>query len=76
MSIYQKKLHCGEVIQYGKRESDCINIIWEGSVVVCENTEFKEPFLVYKFGATLNIYQIMMDEKLPFDYRGQGTCRS
>ena len=56
ISIFHKKLHCGEVIQYGNMPSYHVNIIWEGSVVVCENTEFKEPIMVYRKGAALNVY--------------------
>ena len=62
-------MHCGEVIQHGCKHSFEINIIWEGNVAVCESTEYKEPIMVYKRGTALNVYQILMDHKLPFDYR-------
>ena len=69
VSFAHQTRHCGEVVQHGDKHSFDIYIIWEGSVAVCENTEFREPIMVYKKGTAFNIYQILMDVKLPFDYR-------
>ena len=44
-------------------------VIWKGCVIVSERTEFKEPILIYEKGAAFNLYQIIMDCQLPFDYR-------
>ena len=32
-------------------------------------TKFAEPLCVYYKGTAFNLYQIIMDQKLPFDYR-------
>ena len=62
-------MHCGEVVQYGSKHSFDVNIIWEGNIAVCESTEYAEPIMVYRRGTAINVYQILMDHKLPFDYR-------
>ena len=62
-------MHCGQVVQCGSQHSYEVNIIWEGNIAVCESTEYSEPIMVYKRGTAINVYQILMDHKLPFDYR-------
>ncbi len=55
-----RKMHAGEVLQYGSQATYEIYIVWEGSIAVCETTEFEEPILVYTKGVAFNIYQILM----------------
>ena len=43
-------------------------IVWEGAVAVTEATEFEEPICIYTKGSVINLYQIMMDDELPFNY--------
>ena len=62
----------GEVVQRGDQETFEIGIVWDGNIVCVEQTEFGEPILVYMKGAIINLYQIMMDTALPFDYRAIG----
>ena len=38
-------------------------------MAVTEETEFQEPIVVYTTGQAFNLYQIMMDTQLPFNYR-------
>ena len=61
--------YAGEVIQYGSHDYTDMYIVWKGCVIVTELTEFNEPLTVYHKGTAFNLYQIMMDKKLPFDYR-------
>ncbi len=59
----------GEIMQRPDQESFEIWVVWQGSIAICEPTEFQEPILVYTKGAIVNLYQIMMDTTLPFTYR-------
>lgn len=47
-------------------------MVWEGAVAVCETTEFEEPILVYRRGTLFNLYEILLEAKLPFNYRAIG----
>lgn len=38
----------------------------QGGVAACESTCFGEPILIYTKGATINLYQILMNRYLPF----------
>ena len=72
VSFAYRKLHAGQIVQYGGQESTDMYIVWDGAVAVCEMTEFNEPILVYPKGTAINIYQILMETELPFDYRAVG----
>jgi len=48
--------------------ADEIYVVWKGQVAVTEQTEFGEAILVYLRGTVLNLYQILMDAELPFNY--------
>ena len=43
-------------MQYGEQEAFEMNIVWEGHVAVCEDTEFEEPIMIYGRGTAFNIY--------------------
>ena len=43
-------------------------LIKSGYVAVCESTCYQEPVLVYGKGAVFNLYQILMDQTLPFTF--------
>lgn len=47
-------------------------VVWEGAVAVCERTEFEEPIIVYKRGTLFNLYQILLETELLFNYRAVG----
>ena len=72
VSFAYRKMHAGQIIQYGNQESTDMYIVWQGAVAVCEMTEFNEPIVVYPKGTAFNIYQILMETELPFDYRAVG----
>ena len=44
-------------------------VVWEGGIAVTETSEFSEPIVVYPKGTAFNLYQILMETELPFDYR-------
>ena len=46
--------------------------MWSAPVVVTETSEFEEPILVYPKGSLFNLYQILMNVRLPFNYRAAG----
>lgn len=58
----------GEVIQTAMFECTYVYMIGSGSVAVCESSCYKEPILVYGRGAVINLYQIMMEQQLPFNF--------
>ena len=43
-------------------------LVAKGAVAVCESTCFAEPILVYGKGAVINLYNVILDDKLDFDY--------
>ena len=63
----------GEIMQRADQESFEIWVVWENAIAITEPTEFEEPILIYTKGAIVNLYQIMMDTTLPFNYRAIGT---
>ena len=69
VSFAFRKVYAGEVLQYAQQESFELFIVWQGAVAVCETTQFQEPVVLYERGTVFNLYQLMMDTTLPFDYR-------
>ena len=43
-----------------------IYFVSNGGVAVCESTCFAEPILIFSKGAIINLYQVLMDRRLPF----------
>ena len=43
-------------------------MISNGGIAVCEATCFKEPILIYGKGAAINLYQVIMNTQLEFQY--------
>ena len=59
-------------MQYGKMTCTEMYIVWSEPIIVAEITEFGEPILLYQKGTVFNLYQILMDVHLPFNYRVVG----
>lgn len=59
----------GQIIQSNMFECDEIHFISKGGVAVCESTCFGEPLLIYKTGAVINLYQVMMKQSLDFTFK-------
>ena len=57
------------MVQLGAQEAFEMMIVWDGHIAVCEETEFEEPILIYGKGTAFNVYQILMDDTLPVNYR-------
>ena len=58
----------GQVIQTSKYDCQVVYFVKSGYVAVCESTCYQEPILVYGKGAVINLYQILMDRRLPFTF--------
>mmetsp|Transcript_45924 Transcript_45924/g.60872 ORF Transcript_45924/g.60872 Transcript_45924/m.60872 type:complete len:166 (-) Transcript_45924:1484-1981(-) len=58
----------GQIIQAAKYESSEVYFVSQGGVAVCEATCFTEPILIYTKGAAINLYQILMNRRLPFSF--------
>ena len=69
VSFAYRKIHAGMMVQKSDWEFSELFIVWHGAVAVCETTEFHEPVLIYERGSVFNLYQLLMDVELPFDYR-------
>ena len=50
VSFAYRKIFAGDIVQYGKQESEYFYIVWQGEVAVTELTEYEEPIVVYKKG--------------------------
>ena len=50
---------------------DCTHIyfVTKGGLAICETTCFEEPFLIYGPGAVVNLYQVMMNQRLNFSIK-------
>lgn len=68
VSLAYRKFYAGQIVQRGGHPIDEIYIIWKGQVVVTEQSEFAEPILVYQRGTVFNLYQVLMETDLPFNY--------
>ena len=58
----------GMVIQSPNHEIDHIYFIMKGGVAVCESSCFSEPIVVYQKGNIFNMYQNLLDAKLPYEF--------
>ena len=58
----------GQVIQTSQYDCQVVYLVKSGYVAVCESTCYQEPILVYGKGAVINLYQILMDRRLPFTF--------
>ena len=45
-----------------------IHFIQSGGVALCESSCFGEPVIVYGKGSAINLYQILMKQKLDFKF--------
>lgn len=68
ISFSYRSIYAGMRIAQIDLEADLF-IVWKGAVAVCEQSEFEEPIVVYQKGTPVNLYQIMMEADLPFNYR-------
>ena len=55
-----------QTVQEPNFDAEEVFFIHSGGVAVCEPTSFKEPILIYGKGGALNIYNVVMDDKLNF----------
>ena len=49
-------------------ECEEMHFVQTGGIAVCESSCFGEPILVYSKGAVINLYQIIMQQKLDFKF--------
>lgn len=49
---------------------DCsqVYLVNEGGVAACETSCFREPILIYSKGAIINLYQVLMNQRLHFTF--------
>ena len=57
-----------QVIQTANYNCDSVILISKGAVYVSEPTSFNEPILVYGKGAVINLYNVILKDKLNFNY--------
>lgn len=69
MSLAYNSYSHDELVQSSLHKSELVYFIHYGGVAVCEPTCFSEPILVYGPGTIINLYQVLMDETLQFDYK-------
>ena len=58
----------GQTIQSPMFECEEMHFVQTGGIAVCESSCFREPILVYCKGAVINLYQILIQQKLDFEF--------
>lgn len=56
----------GQIIQSPMYDCSDLHLVQTGGIAVCESSSFGEPILVYGKGAVVNLYNILMNQKLDF----------
>ena len=65
-----------ELMQAANSESIEIYFVWEGGVAIYEPSCYMEPILVYRRGAVLNTYQVLMDQTLELPFRAISPAKT
>lgn len=59
----------GQLVQSPNYDCTDIFFVTKGGLAICETTCFEEPFLIYGPGAVVNLYQVMMSQRLNFSLK-------
>lgn len=68
ISLRYKTFFHNSWIKRGRCSGSEAYFIMRGGVAICENTCFNEPITVYRPGAFILMYEILMDDPQVFDY--------
>ena len=70
---FQRFRH-GVKIQSAQYDAEEVYFVNKGGIAVSEATCYSEPLLIYGEGSVINLYQILMNETLQFDYLTISSC--